>query len=956
MKHPFSKAQWIWNGGDPFPPNYHLAARKHFSLRSVPAQALLHISADSRYVLYVNGARVGQGPNRCWPFDQQYDTHDVADLLVTGKNVIAILAIQFGVSTYSYCPGRGGLLCQLEMWSAGGRKRIVASDKTWRVTRHTGWQRPTPRAALQLAWAEHFDAREDLEGWTEAEFDDAAWGKAVEIGPAGTEPWTEMSPREIPFLTEDEVYPARVMNARVVRAPQHNFDANLQAHIPPGEIGDPIVALLAVTIVAPKNCEAKLRPYNRLRLRDAAVNGQPVARDEDDISLSLAKGENLLVIDSGTTRTYGMLTFAVDSETPLEVRNPLADDAETPLAVHVGTGGEDAAGLVKRALAATGVEELAQAVGELTVLPADDFSPDAVGCQTQWATALEVAAKLDDPQAMCAANREVTTIHPARSGDVEVTLDFGSEVFGWLELEIDAPEGATLDLYGFEAFVDGHPHWTQIEDNVRYTAREGKQFFHSVAARGLRYLIVTARDFDEPINVRMIRCLFSSTPTPATGAFRCSDDRLNRIYDMCAHTMRCCMSDTFVDCPLYEQALWVGDARNEALISYACFGSYEFAKRNWRLAAQSMFRSPVVESRVPSGSPGVIPAWAMLWIIGCEETYLHDGDLEFLREMFPHVARCLRSFMDMRNEQGLMFMHTWNFLDWAPMDTPADAVVAHQNMWLVKALRTGARMAELVGKQEEVEPFGRAAEELTAAINEHLFSYDQQVYLDCIRADGSPSPVVSQQTHTVAYLCDVVPERQLSRVARLIADPPDEWVTAGSPFAMFFVMEALAKLGRHDLIVDWTREYWGEMLDAGATTAWEMLHETRSYCHAWSAGPAYFLPSYQLGVRPLLPGFEKASIAPVPVDLDWCEGRMPTPHGEIAVRWELSEERFEIEVDLPAGVRADLVLPVGSDEFAWPQSEGEGVMSIAGQDGRWVVHLDDGARVQVETHRVGNGR
>jgi len=178
-------------------------------------------------------------------------------------------------------------------------------------------------------------------------------------------------------------------------------------------------------------------------------------------------------------------------------------------------------------------------------------------------------------------------------------------------------------------------------------------------------------------------------------------------------------------------------------------------------------------------------------------------------------------------------------------------------------------------------------------------------------------------------------------------------VKIGSPFFMFFSFEALSKLGMHDLVAEWTREYWGEMLRLGATTAWEMFGDkiTRSRCHAWSAGPVYFLQTQQLGVEPALPGFERATIAPIPVDLDWCEGRMPTPHGDIEVAWERNEEVFGIGVTLPAGVRADVILPCDADEFAEPKCLGEGVEEVVRAAGLWKVRLADGAKVAVEARR-----
>jgi hypothetical protein len=76
----------------------------------------------------------------------------------------------------------------------------------------------------------------------------------------------------------------------------------------------------------------------------------------------------------------------------------------------------------------------------------------------------------------------------------------------------------------------------------------------------------------------------------------------------------------------------------------------------------------------------------------------------------------------------------------------------------------------------------------------------------------------------------------------------------------------------------------------GTRTCWETFknderHWTRSVCHAWSASPAFYLPSEVLGVRPVAPGFRKFSIAPHLGDLSWARGSVHTPHGPIFVEW-----------------------------------------------------------------------
>ncbi|MBD3291588.1 MAG: Bacterial alpha-L-rhamnosidase, partial [Armatimonadia bacterium] len=711
---PFSDAQWIFIGDEPSPQNHYLAARKTFMLDSTPRHATLHISADTKYVLYVNGRRVGRGPNRCWPFDQQYDSHDVARHLRMGENLIAILVHHVGVSTYQYMPGRGGLIARLE---ADGNT-LAQTDASWKVVPHTGWRHSVPRAAMQMGWAEQFDAREDLGGglsaaWMAPEFDDSDWETAAEIGPVGTEPWTEMSPREIPFLTYDPVYPERLMSAKTVRPPQHTVETNFREHLPEGEKAEPVTALIATVIRAPEDCTAKLMPYGRLPIRRASVNGQALTMGQRDVpaEFELQAGENLLVIDSGTTRTYASLDFAIDSEAELALEAPMGGDTPFAASVFDPREVEDAETTIEAALACEDAQGLVSLEPEFALLDAEALSTEHNGMSAQYATVLEGAPQVDDPQALCAANAEVTVVHPNEDGDTRLLIDFGKEVNGLLEFEVDAPEGAVLDFYGFEAFIHGEPQWTRIDAGLRYVTREGTQRFLSAHRRGLRYMYLTVSDLSEPLRIRDLRVLFHTMPLPARGGFRCSDEELNRIWEMCAHTARCCMEDTFVDCPLYEQALWVGDARNEALIAFNAFGTYEFTKRCWRLAAQSMFRSPVPESRVPSGDEGILTAWAELWVLACQEQYLYDEDLDFQREIYPSVAETLRNFLAMLNDDGLLEISAWNMVDWSAMDTPREGVVTHNCAWLVEALRRGARMSELLD-EDDAEEFEAAAEEL----------------------------------------------------------------------------------------------------------------------------------------------------------------------------------------------------------------------------------------------------
>src|SRR5690606_37228368 len=183
------------------------------------------------------------------------------------------------------------------------------------------------------------------------------------------------------------------------------------------------------------------------------------------------------------------------------------------------------------------------------------------------------------------------------------------------------------------------------------------------------------------------------------------------------------------------------------------------------------------------------------------------------------------------------------------------------------------------------------------------------------------STVVSQQTNSLALLYDVAPPERAARIKNAPNNPPEGMVRVGSPFALFYMLDALVHDGRHDQAMKIIRARWGELVKHGATTFWETFPGydanwwTRSYCHAWSAAPTYFLTRYQLGAWWDQPDYKVARIAPVPLDLTWARGAVPTPHGPIQTAWEKSADKFTLEVELPRPVAAIVDLPVSADEF-----------------------------------------
>ncbi|MDC7239007.1 MAG: family 78 glycoside hydrolase catalytic domain, partial [Spirochaetales bacterium] len=516
----------------------------------------------------------------------------------------------------------------------------------------------------------------------------------------------------------------------------------------------------------------------------------------------------------------------------------------------------------------------------------------------------------------------------------QILLDFGREVSGFLEFELDCPEGTRIDFFCYESMHDGLiEHAWSLNNSLRYFSSEGDQKFTSFLRRGFRYISLVFDSYHDPgpgresdsvpgtsgrALLKGIRVRERLYPASGGSFFRCSDEQLNRIWEISARTVSLCMEDTYVDCPAYEQTYWTGDARNTALYSYYLYNAGPLFLRGARLAGRSLERSPLIESTIPSAWQNVIPAWSFFHVLAGAEYLFYTGDEKGFDEIYPSLYRNMENAADRRvtmpDGSGLFALHAWNMLDWAPMDVPDDGIIAHQNAEFVLACRSLAETAEQRGHRDDAVRLTRWADEVSAAVLMWFRDEEKSAFRDSISRDFVPSETFSVQTQMMIYLAGIVEDGEALR--KLILNPPADFVTVGSPFNHHFLLDLYYRWGMYNEVLLDIRKTWGHMLDNGATSCWEGWelipgHHTRSHCHAWSAAPAYFLPSILLGIRPEGRSFSRVRIAPVPGDLTSAEGSLVTPHGVLDIFWTAGEGIFNLEVESPEGIKVLCDIPEG---------------------------------------------
>lgn len=219
--NPVNQTQWVTCPGVPRREFGVCFFRRTFDLASVPMHFALHASGDNRYELFVNGARVLEGPARGDLNHWRYETTDIAPQLRPGSNVIAAIVWNFaGQAPMAQMTHTTGLMVAAE----GGQGALINTGADWKSIPDAAETMILIGSQLHYAYSvvgpgERVDASRYPWGWQQAGFDDSVWKPAVSQGRAGlrgiqdTHSRWMMVARSIPLMDEK---PERL--ERLVRA------------------------------------------------------------------------------------------------------------------------------------------------------------------------------------------------------------------------------------------------------------------------------------------------------------------------------------------------------------------------------------------------------------------------------------------------------------------------------------------------------------------------------------------------------------------------------------------------------------------------------------------------------------------------------------------------------------------------------------------------------------------
>ena len=495
------------------------------------------------------------------------------------------------------------------------------------------------------------------------------------------------------------------------------------------------------------------------------------------------------------------------------------------------------------------------------------------------------------PSEFALATRPAGPVSQKRIRGDHVFADFGRETFGFLKLNGVRGRGRLRVIYGEseqEALCEefcGPDQWEYV--TVGTDGGNAVSSLRLKVSRGWRYVHVIP---EKGVSVEGVAMDEELCPLERVGSFRCSDERLNRIWDVSARTLELTTRELYIEGAKRDRWIWSGDARQSYLMGYYLFGDS-------RLARDTLFYQR-------GGDPVVmhinqIMDYTFYWFMSVREYYLYTGDRVFLEQIYDRMASLMDFAIGRLDANGRPHdgPGDWMFIDWAPETLHnTGGVTSFEQMLLVEALETLAEVSETIGRGDAAAYRERAAK-LRAEVVPLFWNAEKGALMHLLRDDGTLDPQLTRYPNMFGLACGYFDDAQRESVLKNVIFN-DAVMKIQTPYMRFYELDALCRLGLRSRVLDEVRAYWGGMLAEGATSFWELYNPdekgdakyamynrpfSKSLCHAWGASPLYLFGLYVLGVRPTKPGYAEYVVEPDLGGLEWAEGVVPTPHGPIAV-------------------------------------------------------------------------
>jgi len=481
---------------------------------------------------------------------------------------------------------------------------------------------------------------------------------------------------------------------------------------------------------------------------------------------------------------------------------------------------------------------------------------------------------------------EYLSIRNDSSSQNGIVLDFGREIQGGVEIVVPRgnknPAGKVRIRFGesvaetmSDIGVNGATNDHAMRDFEITLPWLGRL---EVGESGFRFIRIDLVDPNTTLLIKEISAIFRYRDIPYLGSFTCNDDRLNEIWITGAYTVQLNMQEYLWDGIKRDRLVWIGDMHPEMMTINSVFGYNEVVPKSLDYVRNL---TPMPNYMNDIGS------YSIWWLLIHRDWYHYQGNLAYLKEQKEYITSLLKHLATKIGEDGAEKLDGQRFLDW-PSSGNDDAIHAGLQSLMVMAFEAGVEISQILADYE----METLSQKSLNKLKKHI-----------------PNMAGSKQAAALLAMADLSSSKEANKV--LLKDG----VKNMSTFYGYYMLIAKAKAGNYQGALDDIREYWGAMLDLGATTFWEDfniewkknaarideivpadkidVHGSygdysyknfrHSLSHGWASGPTAWLSQYVLGINVLEPGCKKIEIDPHLGDLEWVKGTFPTPYGVLSI-------------------------------------------------------------------------
>jgi len=510
---------------------------------------------------------------------------------------------------------------------------------------------------------------------------------------------------------------------------------------------------------------------------------------------------------------------------------------------------------------------------------------------------LEPKAVSADPSGSFENLPSMTGPHPdvTVKGPGSIRLDFGLELAAWVEFDSpDCPGGVEMSISEYnEPGVEKTK--APVKHGSTYRLELNRELYD-----GVRFAWVHVKSLDRPWHIKGIRAVCQVKPTNYAGSFSCDDAILTKIWYASAYGVKASLCQDYFGAILMERGdrmSWTGDAHPSQAAALVAFGNTDFVKRNIDSTAN-----------LDNG----IRSYALYWVLSLLDYYYYTGDAAILGRYVANACAKLDGAYGAFGTDPKLRFYGWDERLCAGFEIwfkPSPEAQRAYEMLSIRAWRDFAAAMEKFGRPD---------------LRDKYSSYARSTLAD-LRKDGnwysrlglhSAADAVTTGLLTAAEQEALFEKEFRDRVNRISL----------SPFNQYFIIQALAKLGKRDDALSTVRDMWGGMIRYGGTTTFEVFRPSwnsvigpndavpntqcgiTSLCHPWGAGPVKWLNEEVLGIVPTSPGFVTYDVMPhLGATLTRVSGTTPTPRGDIRAGFNVTSG--DGAVSAPAGTLGRIGIP-----------------------------------------------